>query len=75
MAGLNVLRVSSHQTTPETDGELKYDKKMHTIAQPDVLWEAPPQKNHVNLGIAQKGGGGRNACPNCLWQFFSEYKP
>ena len=38
--------------------------------------EAPAKKKRVNLGIAQKGGGGgRNACPNCLWQFFSEYKP
>ena len=41
-----------------------------------ALGKAHPKKKHVNLGIAQKGrGGGRNACPNCLWQFFSEYKP
>ena len=37
MAGLNVLKQSFHQTTPENESELKSDKKMHTIAFPDAL--------------------------------------
>ena len=48
--------------------------KMELVSQCG-LGETHPRKNRVNLGIAQKGGGGRNACPNCLWQFFSEYEP
>ena len=41
----------------------------------EELREAPPPKKTCKFGHRPKGGGGRNACPNCLWQFFSEYKP
>ena len=37
MAGLNVLKQSFHQTTPENEGELKSDKKVPNIPLPDVL--------------------------------------
>ena len=49
MAGSNVLRVSSHQTTPENEGELKSDKKMHTIAFPDVLNDVVVHQGHHNF--------------------------
>ena len=40
-----------------------------------LLREAQPKKKPCKFGHCPKRGGGRNACPNCLWQFFSEYKP
>ena len=40
---------------------------------PSPLREAPPPKKNVYIWASPKRGGeGQNACPNYLWQFFSE---
>ena len=38
-----------------------------------ILGKPHPTEKRVNLGIALKGGGGQNACPNFFWQFLREY--
>ena len=38
----------------------------------DTIREHKHKKNCLNLGIARKGGGGFQACPNCLEHFFMD---